>query len=81
MTKTNRKRTGQRRLARPRGSADITEALRAKLHVRLATKRAGILKLWKEDAIRALDFETAANLQRAQKCLERLGQTIVELNH
>jgi hypothetical protein len=49
--------------------------------VRLATKRAGILKLWKEDAIRALDFETAANLQRAQKCLERLGQTIVELNH
>lgn len=80
MTKITGKQKAQRRLARPRCSAPTTEALRAKLYVRLAAKRSALLKVWKQDAIRVQDFETAANLSRAQKCLERIGETTIELN-
>ena len=55
----------------PIGSATRRHHLRAKLYVRLTARRAEMLGAWKEDAIRMHDYETAATLRMAQKCLER----------
>jgi len=55
----------------PIGSATRRHGLRAKLYVRLTARRAEMLGAWKEDAIRMHDFESAATLRMAQKCLER----------
>ena len=82
MSKTTKQPTG-RRARRPSpapGSASTTPALRAKLYARLTARRAEFLKEWKEDAIHMQDFETAAMLGRAQKSLERLGETTIEPN-